>query len=251
VSTTRCVECTTAAKVKRDKPEAKKKRKEYEQSATGKARNKRANKSEKGRARTKRFKKSPKGKAQMKRTNRSTAFKESKKKYIKKLKTDPGRWAFEILQTKVRKMAAGLVDSSSTVLRVIGVDAKTLRRHLETTWPDDGSMSWKNYGYGVGKWNIGHRIAKAMYNASCDEDVAHCWSLRNLFAQDHEQNRELGVKLPQYRELLQLKELWPWSWNGSLPTPEQISMYERNAQSNGINQIPSGRMSPSLALYPQ
>lgn len=250
VKLSRCIECKEAQQKREAKPEIKALRKAARQSDHGKALQRKANQSDAGKARKKRFKASAKGTEQMKRTNRSAAFKASKKKYNEKLKKDQNRWVFEVLQTKVRKMAKGLVSSSSRVLATIGVDSQTLREHLESTWPDDGSMNWNNYGYGKGKWNIGHRIAKAMYDASHEEDVKRCWSLCNLFAQDHMQNRKLGVKLPAYPELLSLQHVWPSAWNDSLPTPSQIAVYESNAQFNKTDPIPSGRMSPSSALFP-
>tara|TARA_X000001036_G_scaffold120529_2_gene114050 strand:+ start:623 stop:1363 length:741 start_codon:yes stop_codon:yes gene_type:complete len=230
VATTRCEDCTEKARKKRATAESKADRKAYNQSAAGKARQKRANTSEKGKARTAKFKKSAKGKEQMKRTNRSDAVKKSKKKHVKKLQADKPRWAFEVLQRQLGTMARVIRKESATALSVMGVNATTLKAHLQSTWPEDGSMDWSNYGYGSGKWNIGHRIAKAMYDASNEDDVKSCWSLSNLIAQDHDENRELHVKLPSDETLRSIEALWPVEWQGNLPSAEQRVAYETNAR---------------------
>lgn len=180
--------------------------------------------------------------------NHSDAMKKGKKKYKQKLKADRGRWVYEIMQTTLRRMVQGLAPSSVKILKATGVDASAFKAHLQSTWPEDGIMSWSNYGFGNDKWNIGHRIPKSMYDANNSEDMKKCWSLKNLFAQNHQENKYAGVKLMGYRELVKLQDIFPSSWGGELPTADQIVAYETNAQGHKVVDVPSGRMSPSIAF---
>jgi hypothetical protein len=51
---------------------------------------------------------------------------------------------------------------SASVLKLIGCTIKFYRSYLEKLWTE--GMSWSNYGFGSGKWNIDHIVALANFN---------------------------------------------------------------------------------------
>jgi len=225
ITKTVCANCREIARQKYHLPETKAKRRAYNSSEPGKKRQKKANTSEKGRMRKRRHLDSEIGKAGVKRTNGSQAYKKSRKKYIEKLKSDPKRWAFEIMQTKLRKMATGVQRNSKTMSEVGALTGDSFRQHIESTF-DDG-MSWENYGYGSDKWNVGHRIAKALYDKNNPNDLRKCWSAANLFAQWQTENLQLQVTLPSSEQLQQLKDIFPESWKGVPSTVQAIALQKR------------------------
>lgn len=91
-------------------------------------------------------------------------------------------------------------------------------------------MSYSNHGNGKNKWNIGHRIARAMYNHNLDEDVRRCWNSNNLFPQWWRSNLDASVKLPSDEELIRLRAYWPTSWNDQLPNTSMRKALEARAK---------------------
>ena len=106
--------------------------------------------------------------------------------------------------------------------------SEVLRAHLESTFPEDGSMTFGNYGRkGVDLteddrkhrrwWELGHRIARAHYSGAIEEDMKRCWTAANIFAQWSIENNKLKVKLPPSSMLLKMRPYWPTAWNDELP----------------------------------
>ena len=89
---------------------------------------------------------------------------------------------------------------------------------MNKTW-----MTWQNRGRHVHSsplktaWQIGHKIPKAVYDATNDDDMHRCWHPTNLFAQDAAENASNQTDLPATNVLLQMRSVWPASWQGCLP----------------------------------
>jgi len=104
--------------------------------------------------------------------------------------------------------------------------------HFESTFAD--GMAWENYGAGIDTWNIGHRIARSMFDASNPEDVRRCWCKDNLFAQWEDENCKLGVRLPSSNDLLSMKHFFPVAWNAEVPSPER-RVYLEHCAARGVH----------------
>lgn len=143
------------------------------------------------------------------------------------------------IESKVGRMLRSGHIESHTVKKMTSLGSnQDLRMHIESTFPKDGSMHWANYGRkSVTKeeaskwmfWEVGHRIARSMYNPSLAEDVRRCWSYSNIFAQNAKENNSLRVKLPSDDELLSVYDLWPLAWKDVLPNKERKAILERAA----------------------
>ena len=102
------------------------------------------------------------------------------------------------------------------------VDNADANAHFQSTF--DGTwMTMANQGkYRRGdaynqKWNIGHRLPKAIFDPKNVVDMRACWNRRNLFAQCARANVEAKDRLVlSDNELLNLKDLWPQKAEGTL-----------------------------------
>lgn len=152
---------------------------------------------------------------------------------------DPGYKLMFFIQCKVGRMLRANNVESRTVKEHTSLKSNhDLRAHVASTFPSDGSMTWKNYGRkAVSKedadlwlyWELGHRIAQSMYNPLIREDMKRCWSFENLFAQNAKENNNLRVRLPSDDELLKIRTFWPVAWNDTLPSAARRVELERAA----------------------
>lgn len=134
-----------------------------------------------------------------------------------KIRKHPGLLLDEGLRSAMIKMLSGFTKSSQNVEKYTGIKtAKKLMLHFESTFT--AGMTRENFGYGPGKWSVGHIIPKCMYNLSNDEEMKRCQTPANLVAQWCDDNMISNVKLPNTDVLMALKNQWPLSWNGQLPT---------------------------------
>ncbi len=223
-------------------------------------------KSESGKAATDRFKNSEKGVAHYKRTIESAKTEHSKsvrkayrdsdagreagkrgwkkwaktpggkktiakvsKRRHKKVMADPGLKMMARVTSAMSTMVSGSVSKywRVTATSTLGTPSE-VRAHFEQTF--DTGMNFSNHGNGDGQWNIGHRIAKAMFDPSNEEDMKRCWNPANLFAQWRKQNIGMGVKLPSTEKLLELRHLWPVAWNNVLPCEDTRRVLEMRAR---------------------
>lgn len=65
--------------------------------------------------------------------------------------TDPSYKLIVNLRNRQKKVVHGVMSTT----RGLGCDKEFLQRHLQDQWLP--GMSWDNYGYGDGKWNVDHR----------------------------------------------------------------------------------------------
>jgi hypothetical protein len=155
-----------------------------------------------------RFRDSDKGKECMKRGAKTRR---------EKVRNDPGLRLVEAIRGKMIGLANGQRQKSSTVQKYTGFKtAEEMMLHFKGTFT--AGMTRDNFGFGHGKWTIGHRIARAMYDFKNKEDVMRCQNPANLFAQWYTENVSMGVKLPPTDMLMALKNQWPLSWNDQLPS---------------------------------
>ena len=188
---------------------------------------------EKARARSAKHRKGDKWKATRQRHKETDRFKETTNAYresdrwkevraaeYERVHSDPGRHLEHSIGLAMSKMLKGIRGSSKTVMSYSEfIDTDDLRDHFESQL--ESWMTWENHGKaskdGVKHWNIGHRIARALYDANDEEDVRRCWSKKNLFPQDANENIALQTKLPTDDVLNQMKECWPVKWGGVVP----------------------------------
>tara|TARA_X000000368_G_scaffold200014_1_gene157927 strand:+ start:310 stop:1203 length:894 start_codon:yes stop_codon:yes gene_type:complete len=117
----------------------------------------------------------------------------------------------------------GVSKRSAHRIRNLGtfVDNDDVTNHFTSTFQD--WMTIENHGkYRKGdayrsKWNIGHRLPKAIFDATNVDDLKKCWSRDNLFAQCAKENVEQqhGMFTSDV-ELLLLKHIWPKAANNDL-----------------------------------
>jgi len=75
---------------------------------------------------------------------------------------------------------------AGSAVRDLGCTIIELKRYLESLFQP--GMSWSNWGYGVGKWNIHHIIELAKFNLTDREQflkVAHYTNLQPVWHEDH------------------------------------------------------------------
>lgn len=174
------------------------------------------------------YSKSDKGKAARARFQESDKGKESKALKYQLDMQDPGLRLMHRMSSKMNKMIRKEKDASYTVKEVSGIaSSNELCAHFELQFSTSG-MNWENYGFGDDMWNIGHRIAKCMFDASNMEDMRRCWSKANLFPQWQTENFRLKERLPD--DLQALQNIWPVGWNDVLPTIEQRRLLEKIAR---------------------
>ena len=132
-------------------------------------------------------------------------------------KNDPGRRLEHNIMIAVGAMVNGKRDDDSRTMREYTgfKDRHAIRTHLASLFVD--GMSFANYARDT--WHIGHRIPRAAYEKSSPIDIRRCWDPRNIFPQWASENLSLGAKLPDTNTLLALRDLWPTSWNDTLPSP--------------------------------
>lgn len=201
------------------RPDVKAAREKFQKSAEGRASTK-ASIERVGRATKKAWSRTAAGKASCARRNKT--------KYVKMM-ASPAKKLHERIRLTIVSMLRGRRLGSATVEKWTDFkDADAIEEHMEKLF--QGGMNVGNYGQGAKKWNIGHRIARIMYDHSNADDVRRCWSAANIFPQWQRENFELGTKLPDTQELYKLRPYWPISWNDNLPSPQQRTQLERAHQ---------------------
>lgn len=208
---------TVKAKKKASKPKYKDTEKAYNHRPDVKAARTAQQKSSEFLAKRREISKTPEKRAVLKAYEATEAGKASRKgrnarSHVKR-KADPGTHLGDVIQGKLVKMLKG-TDQSSTVSKWTEfTSASDIKSHFQNQFV--GKMSWENYGLGDDKWNIGHRIARALYDHSNPEDVRRCWAKKNLFPQWQTENQSLGTRLPPPDELEALRSVHPNAWSVS------------------------------------
>ena len=183
-----------------------------------------------------------KGKTTRKAYQETEAYKESAKRWLGGpkgaiYKKKKGAMFSARIRRHFYKLLSGSMKNSALVKRVTAFrNGASFKRHIRTTFA--GNMSVQNYGTSDGSWQVGHKIAVAMYDHENAEDVRRCWSPENMFAQDSKENRLLGVKLPNENDLLALRTIWPKGWK-DVPL---------NQASRKIAEFEAGRGSVYIAM---
>ena len=132
---------------------------------------------------------------------------------FKVTKSNAGKYLMFNMGTTICNMIAGRWDESAKVKEITGFkNAEDCMNHFRSTYAE--GMTDANHGRKG--WNVGHRIAKALYDANSKDDMQRCWHRNNLYAQWELENQQLGTKLPVNVD--ELKHIWPLSWGGVLPS---------------------------------
>lgn len=158
----------------------------------------------------------------------SASLKASKRRQWDKTKTDPGAKLKSYIQVALCDAIDDRRDDfSSKIERYTEFTSnEDVKRFFSSQF--EPGMSWDNHSHQG--WNIGHKIAKAHYDMSNEEDVRRCWKKDNLFPQwatGPNGNCALRTKFPRYEELLNLRDCWPTNWNDVLPSPEVLLEMEQ------------------------
>ena len=96
---------------------------------------------------------------------------------------------------------------------------------VTATFPDDGSMTFDNYG---DAWELDHRIPREAYDFGNPEDIRRCWSAKNVQALTPTANMQKSFKLLDDQLLFVGRENFPVAWNNEFPTePLKEEFYRR------------------------
>lgn len=164
----------------------------------------------------------------MKRYMSSDVYRAMQDRRYKRIHDNPGKHLEHAICVLMGKMLHGH-DKSKTVARHSEfVDSEDLVDHFEKQFPPGSGMTRDNHG--MHTWHIGHRIARAMYDTSLEEDVHRCWKRANLFPQAAKENWSAGVALPDTAKLLELRDCWPVGWNDKLPSTKERVLLEKRAR---------------------
>ncbi len=94
-------------------------------------------------------------------------------------KNDPMYRIKETLRSRIGKILKlkGTRKHTST-LNLLGCSILEFKIYLESQF--DSNMSWSNYGYGSGKWNVEHILPCALFNFLDIEQQKACFNYKNL-----------------------------------------------------------------------
>jgi len=82
---------------------------------------------------------------------------------------------------------------SAPTIELIGCTIKEFNQHLEKQFIN--GMSWNNYGFGKGKWNIDHKIPLSSFDLVDAKQQAAAFNYKNCQPLWHEDNIKKGNKL--------------------------------------------------------
>jgi len=147
--------------------------------------------------------------------DKSKLGKAAKARKNAKRRADPGKHLGDRIRNGLNSILRGSTNVSRVVFKYTQFKSgASVRRHFERQFGTSG-MRWANYGCGSGKWDVGHRIARAQYDESNPEDFRRCWSKENLFPQWWSENTMLGTTLPSPEVLAELSDVHPIAWSAS------------------------------------
>lgn len=84
-------------------------------------------------------------------------------------------------------------DKDSSLTQWIGCTKQELAAHMESQFHP--GMSWSNYGFGKGRWNIDHIRPLASFNVHSQIDQAAAWHYTNLQPLWHDENLKKGCRI--------------------------------------------------------
>ena len=108
-------------------------------------------------------------------------------KHRARYKTDPKFKAMRCLRSRLRLLVkrAGGKKSAST-MTLAGCTLPFLMNHLESLFKP--GMTWKNHGFGTGRWNIDHIRPCAAFDLTDAAQQRACFHYSNLQPLWHEEN---------------------------------------------------------------
>lgn len=102
---------------------------------------------------------------------------------------DPSTKIARNLRVRLRRAVNG-INRSAAMLRLLGCDLETLKKHLEGQFSDE--MSWGNYGYRG--WHIDHRRPCSSFDLTDPEQQRACFHYSNLQPLWRVENQSKGAK---------------------------------------------------------
>ena len=156
----------------------------------------------------------------------AASIRKTLEKSYKKLWSDPARKLCKIMTNTLGSMITSSKRSkrSKKVLKYTGFHSTSEVAAFFKPKVEALGMTMEQHGkYG---WHIAHLIPKVYYDHSDDDDVARCWSQSNMSAQRWYTNLNAGIKIIPSVCASVGADRFPKSWNGMIPTPEQIRVLE-------------------------
>lgn len=103
------------------------------------------------------------------------------------------------LACALRTRLAGVIregNKKGSAVRDLGCAVPELRSYLESKF--QSGMSWENYGYGKGKWNIDHIFPLSAFNLTDPQHLLLACNHLNLQPLWHEDNMSKGDTYPNF-----------------------------------------------------
>jgi hypothetical protein len=91
--------------------------------------------------------------------------------------TDPVFRLRKILRSRVISALKGRSKAAQT-LELLGCTVEELKKHIEQQWLP--GMTWDNYGFEIGKWQMDHIVACSKFDLSAPEQQRKCFGFRNI-----------------------------------------------------------------------
>jgi hypothetical protein len=82
---------------------------------------------------------------------------------------------------------------SGKTMELVGCTVVELKVHLERQF--SAGMTWENYGHGIGRWNVDHRVPCASFNLTDPEQQRRCFHFSNLQPMWHPENVAKGARV--------------------------------------------------------
>ena len=110
-----------------------------------------------------------------------------------RIKTEPAFRLGKLVSDYIRKGLLGQnLSKKSSIWKKLPYNSHQLKEHIEKQF--EPWMTWENHGNGLDQWSLGHKIPRAAltYGSMDDPYFTICWSLENLFPQNHLENVSMG-----------------------------------------------------------
>ena len=185
---------------------------------------------EAGKEAEKRYKSGETGKAKEKRYKSGEAGQAAAARFVEKLterrRASPAMRMDDTIMSASYCLISGRYMTSPTFIQRTSFDSEAeFLGAVTATFPDDGSMTFDNYG---DAWELDHRIPREAYDFGNPEDIRRCWSAKNVQALTPTANMQKSFKLLDDQLLFVGRENFPVAWNNEFPTePLKEEFYRR------------------------
>ena len=84
------------------------------------------------------------------------------------------------------------------------------------------------------KWWVGHRIPRAYFDHTNDDDIKACWSKANMFPQAKKSNHDDTYFITKENCLAVGAANFPASWNQTMPSENEIAALHSKARAGEL-----------------